>query len=218
LAAARPRRQVWAASTEVSYITDCPNPNAKSATKWADGAMILPGDVGVLLEVKTVGWQDALGAIIGKVPADLAALVSADWIKTVAQPSDRYSGPEWVEWRGTMRTVLGLSLCFVHGSIHNVEAVDLAVDAGTQAGLTRLRDRYADGELPGWFARLRDAFDHPHQRHEIHGARFHGVLYGWSTQIAELQSSDVKTIATIVTIFFILIVIGIALEVIATAR
>jgi hypothetical protein len=103
-------RSGWASRTEVPYITGCPSPTAKTDTKWADGAARLAGRLGVLLEVKTVPASGSVpGLTIKKIPADFAALLSADWPRTLAQAPDKYSGAEWVDQRAQMSLVHGCS-------------------------------------------------------------------------------------------------------------
>ncbi len=183
VAASVARRQGWASRTEVPYITGCPSPTAKSDTKWADGAMILADGVGVLLEVKTIPYRESLGLTIRKVPTDLAALASADWARTLAQPLDRYAGAEWADRRATMRAVLGLQLCLVHGAIDDEQAVDAAVDEGLRSGLATLEHRYRDQEQPDWLPKVQTALTGPSGPHEISGDEYQGVLYGWTVEI-----------------------------------
>jgi hypothetical protein len=103
-----------------------------------------------LLEVKTVPfWGAVPGPTIKKVPADFAALLSADWPRTLVQVPDKYSGLLWAEQRARMDSVHGLQLMLIHGEI-DLERVDAEVRKGITAGVAAPAYRYRHSETPRW--------------------------------------------------------------------
>jgi hypothetical protein len=170
------RRLGWSSETEVPYITDCPSPRAKSDTKWADGVCILAGDLGVLLEVKTIPMRQAIGPTITKVPSDFAALVSIDWKRTLDQSPDKYAGEIWIQRRREMKSVIGLQLALVHGRTP-LGDVHTGVDQGIARGLATVTSRDRRQAQPSWLSALGKAFSEPPARFELHGSIASGVLY-----------------------------------------
>ena len=74
----------WAARSEIPYITGLPATGAKSNVKWADGAVLWPDGLLVLLEVKSIPMRaPALGSSARLIPRDIAALLSADVSGTI---------------------------------------------------------------------------------------------------------------------------------------
>jgi hypothetical protein len=179
------RRLGWASTTEVPYITGCPAATAKTDTKWADGAIVLPGGVGVLLEVKTVPARGSVpGPTVKKVPADFAALLSADWSRTLAQAPDKYAGQQWVEQRSRMSSVTGLQLLLVHGEI-NAHEIDAAVHTGVEAGVATLAYRYRHSTEPTLLSPLREAMlNGPATRLAIANERAAAYLFAWAAPLA----------------------------------
>ena len=179
------RRMGWASTTEVPYNTERPAGATKTKTKWADGAIMLPGRVGVLVEVKTVSAHDSgLGATIKKVPADFAALVAVNWPQTLEQRSDKYSGPPWVDQRAEMTSVYGLQLVLAHGQL-DMATIDDAVRAGMSAGIATLAYPYRHADEPPWLALVRERLlGGELNRRVISGGQANAVLYSWITPIA----------------------------------
>jgi hypothetical protein len=147
----------WAGQALPRCLTSQEAPGTKTDTKWADGAAVLSGSVGVLLEVKTVPARNSVpGPTIKKIPADLAALVSANWQQTLQQAPDNYSGVVWTERRAEMESVYGLQLALVHGDV-DVAAIDAGVRAGIEAGIATLAYRYRNPYEPPWLKIVREA-------------------------------------------------------------
>ena len=178
------RRIGWASTTEVPYITGSPALGTKTDTKWADGAAVLSGSVGVLLEVKTIPARYSVpGPTMKKIPADLAALVSADWQRTLEQLPDDYSGAAWKERRAQMDAVYGLQLALVHGEV-DVTKIDVGVRTGIDAGLQILAHRYPTPPEPAWLRIVHEAFlGGDRMRRVISGRYTNSVLYAWSAPI-----------------------------------
>lgn len=180
------KRIGWASSTEVPYVTGCPSPRAKSDEKWADGAFLL-GDVGVLLEVKTIPMRAAIGATITKVPADFAALASIEWKRTLDLKADNYAGTIWIEQRRAMRRLFGLQLTLVHGGL-DLSNVNDEVRRGIAKGIVGLEKRFEALE-PEWLRDVRSAFASPPERFEIRGIQTGGLLLVWDAEIATIPNS-----------------------------
>jgi hypothetical protein len=174
----------WASSTEVPYITAAPNPGTKSNTKWADGAMLL-GDLGVLLEVKTIAANQGVpGKTLSKVPQDLAAMVALDWPASLAHPEDAYSGSIWRAMRSEMRRVVALQLAMVHARVGHLPAEN-SLHRALREHADKVGERLVAAGLESAGAKLVDSFNHEPLTWQIRGDAYEALLLGWLVPLTD---------------------------------
>lgn len=174
-------RRGWASRTEVPYVTAAPNQGTKSNTKWADGAMLF-GDLGVLLEVKTIAARGAVaGPTLRKVPQDFAALAALDWQATLCQSPDKYSGTVWADQRGAMSRVALLQLALIHAPTGQLPPRD-AVTAVVRLAATGVRRRLGEQGFNYAADLVERTFAGEPTKWALSATSHEGELYAWRAE------------------------------------